>query len=330
MLQKIMSGCAWIMLFTCIACNGTDSAPAEIVVVRDTLTPSLTPSITPTLTPTLTPSLTPTPIPSSTPSPTLTPAPTLTPSLTPTPVPTVTPSPFFGPEVLELGRSVENRPIEAVRFGLGERHIVFVGSLQGGYAPAGVEIAERLIDFLSATPDLVPPNATVYVVPDINPDGDVAVGRVRGRLNANGVDLNRNWDCLWSSRSTFGDTAVSGGSSPMSEPETQALADLILDTQPVAVVIWTARYAGGLASPGGCERSSPEATALALVFGRAAGYTAYEYELLPEGGLVEGDATNWLDTVGVPAINILLPSPLDPDWGNNLDGIEAVLAAYGK
>lgn len=46
------------------------------------------------------------------------------------------------------------------------------------------------------------------------------------RLNANAVDLNRNWDYLWSSYTPSGADDYKG-TSVMSEPETQAIAALV-------------------------------------------------------------------------------------------------------
>jgi len=59
----------------------------------------------------------------------------------------------------------------------------------------------------------------IYVIVALNVDG-FALFEKNGyqRMNAHGVDLNRNYDYAW----------YAGGSSPFSEPETQALRDLVL------------------------------------------------------------------------------------------------------
>ncbi|MCZ7674233.1 MAG: M14 family metallopeptidase [Chloroflexi bacterium] len=130
-----------------------------------------------------------------------------------------------------------------MRFGSGANAIIFVGGIHYGYAPASETVALRTIDYFTNNPQKIPENASVYVVKNLNPDAFYDPGKLAGRLNANGVDLNRNWDCNWAK-----DTEVlgkflngAGGSSPFSEPETSSLYDLIITTRPKAVVIWGAR-----------------------------------------------------------------------------------------
>jgi hypothetical protein len=45
---------------------------------------------------------------------------------------------------------------------------------------------------------------------------------------------------------------------------------------------------------------------------------------------LNGDATNWLDAQGIPAIAVLLPDYTGPDWFPNLEAMEAVLADAGR
>lgn len=60
----------------------------------------------------------------------------------------------------------------------------------------------------------------IWFVPLVNPDGREAVRRT----NENGVDLNRNY--------SFQHTAVGNHGTPFSEPETQAIRDLVSDFPP--------------------------------------------------------------------------------------------------
>jgi hypothetical protein len=64
-----------------------------------------------------------------------------------------------------------------------------------------------------------------YLMPIMNPDGYVAYDR----WNANGVDLNRNWDGPGSGEDPY------GGPYPFSEPETAALRDFLLANPTVLV-----------------------------------------------------------------------------------------------
>jgi eukaryotic-like serine/threonine-protein kinase len=178
--------------------------------------------------------------------------PTLEPTLEPTPEPTVTPD--LGPETTVIGRSVLGSSIEAVRFGSGNRAILFVGGLHAGSAPSTVSLAQRVINHFTDNPAEIPSTAIVYVISNTNPDSPYAPGELSGRLNGNNVDLNRNWDCRWVEDASWRGNVVpgSGGPAPFSEPETQALAEFILDLNPAAVIFWEARAQDGLSSPGTC------------------------------------------------------------------------------
>jgi len=46
-------------------------------------------------------------------------------------------------------------------------------------------------------PDVIPSDVTLYILPDMNPDGDARSHDEWGRVNANGVDLNRNFPIGW-------------------------------------------------------------------------------------------------------------------------------------
>ena len=92
----------------------------------------------------------------------------------------------------------------------------------------------------------------MHIIPAANPDGQFLItghnGRfaaadiptdtdtIPGRFNANGVDLNRNWDCAWRETAVWRDEPISGGTRPFSEPESQNLRDFLLAQQPVLVV----------------------------------------------------------------------------------------------
>ncbi|RMF79355.1 MAG: hypothetical protein D6737_11655 [Chloroflexi bacterium] len=96
-----------------------------------------------------------------------------------------------------LGHSYQQRPIEAVVFGDESRPVkkVWVIARQHAGEPMAEYAADGLIRVLLATEDTSAQSllqkATVYVVPNINPDGST-LGNLRA--NAAGVDLNRAWD----------------------------------------------------------------------------------------------------------------------------------------
>jgi protein MpaA len=121
-----------------------------------------------------------------------------------------------------LGESVRGRTIRAIVVGdrAAPRRVLVVGCIHGDEC-AGVAVARRL----EAAPP--PAGTAIWVVPQLNPDG-----AARGsRLNARGVDLNRNFPAGWSAR------AASPGPRPLSEPETRIARALVVRVRP-AVTIW--------------------------------------------------------------------------------------------
>jgi hypothetical protein len=230
-----------------------------------------------------------------------------------------------------IGQSVNNRDIEAVRFGNGPNVVIFIGGLHAGAAPSSVVLANRAVSHFTNNLADVPANVTLYIIPNANPDTPLAPGELDGRLNANNVDINRNWDCRWVEDARWRNQVVpgSGGPAPFSEPETQALAGFITGHDTVAIVFWEARATNGLSSPGFCEGRTLVSGSLATTYGQAAGYPSGDFEDLTNQEL-NGDGTNWLDSQGIPAIAVLLPDYETVDWPNNLAAILAVLNTHGN
>jgi len=126
-----------------------------------------------------------------------------------------------------IGYSVRHRSIEAVEIGdpPQPRRMLVVGCIHGT-EPAGIAVARRLIRLAH------PPSTTLWVIPDLNPDGVAA----DTRQNADGVDLNRNFPWHWRPLDTSGGLQYSGPK-PLSEPESQAAVHLILRVRP-QITIW--------------------------------------------------------------------------------------------
>ena len=126
-----------------------------------------------------------------------------------------------------VGRSVEDRPIPVHllgRAGTGDAVLV-VGCIHGSER-AGIAVARRLMQ-LGALP-----HSTLWVVPDLNPDGAAA----DTRLNLDGVDLNRNFPYAYRTLGAVGEVEYAGGG-PLSEPESRYAHALIERVRP-AVTIW--------------------------------------------------------------------------------------------
>ena len=275
--------------------------------------------------PTITPSATST----ATRMDTATPTPSATATGTQAPSATSTPMPTLAPVTEVIGRSINGIDIEAIRLGNGENVVVFVGGLHAGYTPASVLLAQQVIEHLSQNISEIPENVQVIVIANANPDSPLDPGKLPGRLNANGVDLNRNWDCRWQEDTQISGQLVAGagGTAPFSEPEVLALSDFLLNQQPVAIIFWEARAADGLVSPGSCGETPKVSQAIADVYGEAAGYQVRDFEVLTQQ-VVNGDSTNWLDDQEIPAISVLLPEyDRVVDWEANLTAVLAIIEA---
>lgn len=120
-----------------------------------------------------------------------------------------------------LGRSVQGRPIVAVRKGTpgAERTVVLLGQMHGDER-AGVTVAQSAVRRVAVRTD-----TDVWIIPTMNPDG-LARGT---RTNARGVDLNRNWPMNWR-RSARGSTW--SGPRAASEPETRAVLRFLRRVRP--------------------------------------------------------------------------------------------------
>jgi protein MpaA len=116
---------------------------------------------------------------------------------------------------VEIGRSVEGRPITVIRRGTpGGTRVLAVGAIHGN-EDAGVAIIDRLAS------EPLPEGIELWLVRSMNPDGQAR----QDRQNSNAVDLNRNFPHNWDYLGVEGDWQY-GGTGPASEPETQAMVAL--------------------------------------------------------------------------------------------------------
>ncbi|MCB9454208.1 MAG: DUF2817 domain-containing protein [Anaerolineaceae bacterium] len=299
--------------------------PAVDIVIRPTQTPRPIVSPPPTALPTYPPTPTPRPV---TAIPTLTRKPVIAQPVTPVATldlsitPTGTSPATLIPEdnTFVIGHSGQGRDILGWRFGQGDKILLLVGGIHGGFEGNTVTLVNELIAHFENTPEDVLPGISIILIPTANPDG-LALGRqTEGRFNANGVDLNRNWGCEWSPDAVWRDEQVDPGPHAFSEPETQALAAFIRQLQPSAAVFYHAAAEGVFA--GDCE-GGHGSDQLAAVIGEAAGY-AYgeEFSAYP----VTGTAASWIDGQGIPAVDLELSTTRSSEFDRNLRGVLAVEA----
>jgi len=218
-----------------------------------------------------------------------------------------------------VGYSYEGRPLIARRFGEGSRALLLVGGIHGGWEANTVILMQQLIDHFANAPQDIPAGTALVIVPLANPDG-YQLGRVaRGRFNGAGVDLNRNWGCDWSPTAYSRQQRVNAGAAPMSEPETQALAEFILQLRPAGALFFHSAANGVFAGECNGDHGSQ---ALSAAFGEAGGYphgapfTAYP---------VTGTAASWADGEGIPAADVELRSSTDSEYERNLRGVLGLL-----
>ena len=239
-----------------------------------------------------------------------------------------------------IGTSVQGRGILAYTYGTGSTTLMFVGGIHGGYEWNSVLLSYELIDYLEANPESVPRNMKIIVIPSANPDGVYEVIGVEGRFaltdvpektklglgrfNAHSVDLNRNFDCKWKPESKWRGNTVSAGTAPFSEPESQAIRDIITEQQPEAVVFLHSQSNAVYASE--CESGILHETRTVMsLYAEASGYPAVDsfdaYE-------ITGDAEGWLASINIPAITVELSTHETTEWTRNLAGIKALFAYY--
>ena len=248
--------------------------------------------------------------------------PPVAPADTPTPTPRAeAPAPTLVEET--IGFSAGGLPISLYTLGDGSRVVTLVGGIHAGFAPAGVAVVEQAMSHFQQNPDEIPDGVALHFIPNANPDSDFAPGEVAGRLNARGVDLNRNFGCDWSDNSTTAaGVPLNEGIAAFSEPEAVALRDYFTSVQPSLVIFYEARASGGLITPGECEGSIGDTERFARAYAAGSGYP---YRVTDP---VNGDASNWLVQVGIPAFFVLLLDYSDltnSAWLHNLDGINDTL-----
>jgi murein peptide amidase A len=145
-----------------------------------------------------------------------------------------------------IGVSVEGRPIQVIRFlsvtddVVSEAtlpiRVLYLGAFHGDEGISAMlleRFAEWLfqLEVLPETFSAIQQPVCFAIVPMVNPDGLNATTRV----NANHVDLNRNWPTQdWAVLNEG--TAYYSGPKPASEPETQAIQTLIESFQPHRII----------------------------------------------------------------------------------------------
>jgi predicted deacylase len=294
--------------------------------ISPTLNPTLlTPLALPTFPATWTPEASPTnyPVePTSTPVPTNTLLPSFTPYPTLPVVSTIPPQDQTGSPAI-IGTSVAGRPLEVYRFGTGPSNRMIVADIHGGNEWNTATLADQLIEYLRKNPDFVPPEDSLYILRTLNPDGLARFLGLDGRVNDNGVDLNRNWDADWKAEWDRGGCwdyrKTTAGPYPNSEPETQALISFLLSTPMDALISYHSAALGVFA--GGIP---PDPNSIRLAK-QIAEVTDYPYPPVYTGCIYTGALVDWTSVQGVPSVDLELTNHLDTDFDINLKVLKVLL-----
>jgi len=208
-----------------------------------------------------------------------------------------------------LGYSVRKRPIYYREFGSGKRTLLLIGGMHGD-EPAATLSVIKFGEYLHAAPGLA--TGRVVLIPCINPDG-----LFRGtRVNANGVDINRNFPSdTWSQ--DYVKSYNYPGRLPASEPETVIIINAIYDFRP-----WMAIQ---VHQPFGALYPSSGVTPMLYENMSALSGLPVEFDI---GYNTPGSFGSYLsrEDLAIPCVTFELGSIyIEPDYGRiNLSFLEAV------
>ena len=136
--------------------------------------------------------------------------------------------------IFSIGRSVQGKPIFAIKLGNGTRRIFYSGAYHGMEHLTAKVLFEFVSGLVEGKYGDILKGVTLYVVPMVNPDGiEIAATGKPWQANARGVDINHNFDAMWhlskALEESYGITEPGatryGGEFPESEPEAKAVAN---------------------------------------------------------------------------------------------------------
>lgn len=217
-----------------------------------------------------------------------------------------------------IGQSVEGRSILAHTFGGGSQTILYIGAMHGNEL-SGKYLMDAWIDELERNTRSIPSDKKIIIIPSLNPDGVI----VNRRNNSNNVDLNRNFNTVDWQTDIYSPTnrliSGGGGSAPMSEPETQAIANYIQQTQPKLTLLYHAAANLLLANEAG------NSTSFATTYSQLSGYRDATYESGTFDYKITGTLEGWmLEKYNLPAVLIELGSAANSEFARNRTALWAM------
>ena len=256
-------------------------------------------------------------------------------------LPTLTPNPFYTPPVFEtptpfvlingprpavIGFSLAGRPIDVYTFGVGEKEYLIVAGIHGGYEGNTIALANEMITHINENPGVIPSDVTLYIIRNMNPDGEARDNGVDGRVNNNGVDLNRNfpsdnWTADWDRVGCWIYRPTTGGLYAGSEPETRSVISFIRSHKIEAMISYHSAALGVF--PGGVPWEEPSKR-LAKALAKA---TGYRYPPIDTGCEYTGTLADWAVENGVGAsVDMELSTHKYTDFEKNLKALKVFLS----
>jgi len=252
--------------------------------------------------------------------------PTVTPNPRSTLIVVQTPTPFMlvgGSRPAVIGYSVSGRPLEVYVFGNGPKQRMIVAGIHGGYEWNTIALADELITYIYKHPDVIPKDVTLYMLRNLNPDGDARDHGIDGRVNDHGVDLNRNfpinWSAEWDRAGCWDSGPSTGGTGPGSEPETRSLMSFLQTHKVEALISYHSAALGVFPGGNPWEKNSIKlATELANV-------TDYSYPPKDTGCIYTGTLADYAVDQGAAAVDMELSTHSSTDFDLNLKALKVLL-----
>jgi predicted deacylase len=219
-----------------------------------------------------------------------------------------------------IGYSRHGRAINAFVFGSGSKTVLYTGAIHGNEQSSRL-LMNAWINELDVNARSIPAGTRIVVIPSVNPDGVAA----NSRYNAVNVDLNRNYDTSdWQkdTQTVNGDPLPGGGgSSPGSEPETQALMAYTQELAPSLTMSYHSSASYAIANQCGNSAS------LASTYAQLTGYSnmtgvsgAFSYQ-------ITGTYDDWIcERLGRASVLIELATSTNAEFSRN----KAALWAMAK